>query len=92
MPSNQRLEKALTARTLGELAALTRDLPTAPGFAVGAQAARPKNVIQIDRQGGPEVPVILRIAISGTVGSGHIRVRPRRRNRRRPGPHALAPP
>ena len=46
---------------------------------------------------GPEEPVILRITLSGTVRSGHIRARlPRRpvwrRFRRRPPPRALAAP
>jgi DUF1707 SHOCT-like domain len=158
---DQRLEQALTARTLGELAVLTRDLP-APGLAAGPSplsAAQPgtlKDVIRISRQGGrtkrlgrwlvppcidvqvgwghvtldfteamltqpvlridaeigsgsltlitrpgidvdadgvatrsgrvkilapwgPEEPVILRIVVSGTVGSGKIAAHPRRR-------------
>jgi hypothetical protein len=169
---DQRLEQALTARTLGELAALSRDLPPAPGLVAGT-AATPKKVIRIERQGGnakregrwlvPErmevqvgwghvtldftqaviaqptlqidadvrsgtltllilpgidvdaddvavlssgsvkirapqgrqEPVILRITLSGTVRSGHIRARlPRRpvwrRFRRRPPPRAVA--
>src|SRR5439155_17540762 len=49
---DERLEKALTARTVGELVALSRDLPTGPGLAAGAMAERPKDVIRIDRQGG----------------------------------------
>lgn len=47
-----RLEKALTARTLGVLAVLSRDLPTAPGSAAGAQALAPKDTLRIDRQNG----------------------------------------
>jgi hypothetical protein len=39
---DERLEVALSARTFGELAALTADLPTAPA------AARPKDVVRID--------------------------------------------
>jgi hypothetical protein len=154
---DQRLEKALTARTLGELAALSRDLP-GPGLtALGTPPAQPKDVIRIDHQGshttrdgrwlvpgrievkvgwghvtldfteavitqpvlridarvrsgtltlvtrpgievdaddvavksggvkirapqGPDVPVTFRIVIAGTVGSGHLRVRPPRRS------------
>jgi Domain of unknown function (DUF1707) len=49
---DQRLEKALTARTLGELAALSRDLPAGQGLAADALAAVPKEVIRIERQGG----------------------------------------
>jgi Domain of unknown function (DUF1707) len=150
---DQRLELALTARTVGELAALTADLP---GAAAGAQAAGPKDMIRIDcqdanakrdgrwlvpgrmevrvagghvrldftgavitrpvlqigaevrggtltlltmpgievdvgdvavrggsvkvrRPGGREVPVILRVEVSGTFTSSHLRARPRRR-------------
>jgi DUF1707 SHOCT-like domain len=49
---DERLEKALTARTYGELAALTRDLPAAPGLVAGALAPEPKNVVRIDRHSG----------------------------------------
>jgi hypothetical protein len=49
---DQRLEAALTARTYGELAVLTTDLPTAPGAAGPALApvvaAEPKDLIRID--------------------------------------------
>lgn len=47
---DQRLEQALTARTMGELAALSADLPAAAGAAAGAQAAGPKDLIRIDCQ------------------------------------------
>jgi hypothetical protein len=43
-----RLERALSARTHGELAALTDDLPAAPGT---APAAPPKKVLRIERAG-----------------------------------------
>jgi hypothetical protein len=43
-----RLEAALSARTLGELATVTSDLPAPPG----AAAARAKDVIRIDQRGG----------------------------------------
>jgi DUF1707 SHOCT-like domain len=49
---DQRLEKALTARTHGELAALTRDLPAAQRLVAGAPAQVPKNVVRIDRHSG----------------------------------------
>jgi len=45
---DERLEVALTARTYGELAALTTDLPAAPGFAMDAPAQKPKDVVHID--------------------------------------------
>jgi Domain of unknown function (DUF1707) len=43
-----RLERALSARTYGELAALTDDLPTARG---AGPAADPKKVLRIERAG-----------------------------------------
>jgi hypothetical protein len=49
---DERLEKALTARTYGELAALSRDLPAAPGLPAGMHAAGPKELIRIDRGSG----------------------------------------
>ncbi len=49
---DERLEAALTARTYGELAALTTDLPAARGFAADALAGKPKEVVRIDCGGG----------------------------------------
>jgi hypothetical protein len=49
---DQRLEKALTARTYGELAVLTRDLPAAPGFVAGASVPEPKDLVRIDCHAG----------------------------------------
>jgi hypothetical protein len=49
---DERLEVALTARTHGELAALTSDLPAAPGFASGAPTPAPKDVVRISCQSG----------------------------------------
>ena len=49
---DERLEKALTARTYGELAALSRDLPAAPGLAAGAAGLTPKDMIRIERTSG----------------------------------------
>ena len=46
---DQRLEVALTARTYGELTALTKDLPAAPGLATTAE---PKDLIRIDTHSG----------------------------------------
>jgi hypothetical protein len=171
---DERLEKALTARTYGELVALSRDLPTGPGLLAGAAAPKPKDMIRIDRTSGwarrdgrwlvpqrievrvrsghitldfteavitqpslqidadvgsgmltlltkpgivvdaddvavrsggvkvrapwgPEPPVILRIEVSGKVGSGHVRARPPHRTfwqwlLRRPRPYAPPPP
>jgi len=49
---DERLEVALTARTYGELAALTTDLPAAPGFAADAPIPAPKDVVHIDCRSG----------------------------------------
>ena len=171
---DERLEAAVTARTCGELAALTTDLPAAPDSAPGPPVPEPKDLARIDchassvtRDGrwlvprrmqvrvtggsvtldfteaviaqpsllidadvnasrltlvtkpgvvvgteevtadgsyvkvrahrGPEVPVILRIQVSGKVTGGHITARPPRRTfrpslRRHPQPHRPASP
>ena len=71
---DQRLEMALAARTYGELAALTKDLPDAAGPAV---AAEPKDLIRIEttngstrRDGRWVVPKRMEIK----VGSGSVRL------------------
>jgi len=46
---DERLEKALTARTVGELAVLTADLPAVPGAAAVQQ---PKDLVEIKCMGG----------------------------------------
>jgi hypothetical protein len=46
---DERLESALTARTRGELAALTRDLPAVPGL-LDAAPVEPKDLVRIDCQ------------------------------------------
>jgi DUF1707 SHOCT-like domain len=46
---DQRLDRALTARTVGELAELSRDLPAVGEAAAAGQA---KDTITIERQGG----------------------------------------
>jgi Domain of unknown function (DUF1707) len=53
---DDRLERALTARTYAELAALTADLPATPGAAVvppgaGAVSAMPKDLVRIHVRG-----------------------------------------
>ena len=53
---DDRLERALTARTYAELAALTADLPATPGAAVvppgaGAVSATPKDLVRIHVRG-----------------------------------------
>jgi uncharacterized protein DUF1707 len=49
---DDRLEVAMTARTYGELAALTRDLPTGSGFVMDASAPQPKELVRIDCRSG----------------------------------------
>lgn len=56
---DERLERALTARTYAELAALTADLPVAPGTAVapagpGAVSATPKEMVRIHVRGSSD--------------------------------------
>jgi len=48
---DERLEAALSARTFGELAALTRDLPDGPGFGV-APVREPRDVVRLDCHSG----------------------------------------
>ena len=53
---DERLDRALTAKTYAELAALTADLPATPGAAVvppgaGAVSAAPKDLVRIHVQG-----------------------------------------
>jgi hypothetical protein len=72
---DERLERALTARTFGELATLIRDLPAAPGFVTSEPAPAPKDLASIDchssvamRGGGWLVPQRMEVrATSGSV-------------------------
>jgi Domain of unknown function (DUF1707) len=48
---DERLEAALTARTYGELAALTTDLPDVPDSAPGTPVLEPKDLARIDCHG-----------------------------------------
>ncbi len=71
---DQRLEMALAARTYGELAALTKDLPAVPGVSTAAET---KDVIRIEagsgstrRDGRWVVPRRMEIR----VGSGSVRL------------------
>src|ERR1700759_3332060 len=72
---DDRLERALTARTYAELAALTADLPATPGAVVvppGAVSATPKDLVRINvkgssarRDGGWVVPKELDVKVRG---------------------------
>ena len=73
-------------------------LLTRPGIMVDADdVAVRSGAVKVLAPWGPDVPVILRIEVSGKVGSGHIKARPPRRTfgqwlLRRPRPYQLAPP
>src|SRR5262252_3644846 len=74
---DERLEKALTARTYGELEALSRDLSAAPGRIAGPAAAKPKDVIRIDRTSGwakKEGRWLVPQRIEVRVRSGHVKL------------------
>ncbi len=69
---DQRLEAALTARTLGELALLTTDLPAAPSRHAVAAAAQAKDLVRIDcvasntkRDGAWVVPRRMEVRVNG---------------------------
>ena len=72
---DDRLERALTARTYAELAVLTADLPATPGTGVvppGAVSATPKDLVRIHvrgssarRDGGWVVPKELDVKVKG---------------------------
>ena len=67
---DERLEKALTARTTSELAGLTADLPAVPG----AAALQPKDLVEIKCMGGNAARrgawvVPRRMEISATAGN-----------------------
>jgi hypothetical protein len=73
---DERLEAALTARTVGELAALTTDLPAA-GLAAAVAAPEPKDVVRIQcssgsarRNGSWVVPRRMEVRVS----SGSVRL------------------
>jgi uncharacterized protein DUF1707 len=74
---DQRLEAALTARTYGELAVVTRDLPAAPGPGLAPAVAEPKELVRIDvgsghakRDGRWVVPQRMQVRVS----SGGVRL------------------
>ena len=82
---DERIEAAMTARTRGELAGLTADLPAVPGQA-GSVTAQAKDVVRLDYQGGNAtrrgqwvVPARMEIrAVGGiTVHGGTVKIRPR---------------
>src|SRR6478609_5898143 len=69
---DERLEAALTARTHGELAALSTDLPAIPQFAPGAPVPEPKDLARIEchrssvkRDGRWLVPQRMQVRVTG---------------------------
>jgi hypothetical protein len=72
---DQRLERALTARTVGDLDGLTRDLPAGPAVGGDRMAATPKDVLRIERAGGStrrDGPWIVPRRIEVLVGWGSV--------------------
>ena len=72
---DERLEKTLNARTYGELAALSRDLPAGPAPLAGAVAEKPKEMIRIDCRSGSakrDGRWLVPLRIEARVTSGHI--------------------
>ena len=73
-------------------------LVTKPGVVVDTEEVAPEDsYLKVRAHGGPDVPVILRIQVSGRVSGGHITARPPRRTfwpwrRRHPQPHGPASP
>jgi len=49
---DERLEAALTAKTLSELAVLTTDLPDTPGLPAGAGPVQAKELVRFESKGG----------------------------------------
>lgn len=76
----------------------TLTLVTKPGVVVDADDVTVRSGrVKIRAPRGTQVPVILRVQVSGRVGSGRLKARPPRRTfwqwlLRRPRPYALAPP
>jgi hypothetical protein len=74
---DQRLEAALTARTLGELTVLTADLPLSPAHAAGMTAGPPKDLVRIECGSGVaerEGPWLVPRAMEVRVTSGAVRL------------------
>jgi hypothetical protein len=73
-------------------------LVTKPGVLVDTDEVTAEgSYLKVRAHGGPEVPVILRIQVSGKVSGGHLTARPPRRTfwpwpRRHPQPHGPASP
>jgi hypothetical protein len=82
----------------GEVGSGMLTLVTKPGIEVDVDDVSVRSGgVKVRAPWGPEVPVILRVEVSGRAGSGHLRARPPRRTfwrwlLRRPRPYQLAAP
>lgn len=74
---DERLESALTAKTLGELAVLTTDLPATPGQPVSASPPRPKDLVRFNSKGGNVTRTgqwVVPAAIEATLVGGNLKL------------------
>jgi hypothetical protein len=74
---DERLEAALTAKTLGELAVLTTDLPAAPGQPASIAPPQPKDLVRFNSKGGNVTRTghwVVPAAIEATMVGGHLKL------------------
>jgi hypothetical protein len=74
---DERLERAMTARTYGELATLVADLPAAGSAAPGAPAPRVKEVVRFDCGSGHTIKNgrwVVPQRMEARVASGHLKL------------------
>jgi hypothetical protein len=74
---DERLEAALTAKTLGELATLTTDLPAAPGQPASLTPAQPKDLVRFNSKGGNVTRTghwVVPAAIEATLVGGNLKL------------------
>jgi hypothetical protein len=72
---DERLEAALTAKTLSELAALTTDLPATPGQSANVPAPQPKDLVRFNSKGGNVTRTgqwVVPAAIEASVKGGNV--------------------
>jgi hypothetical protein len=72
---DQRLEAALSAKTISELAVLTTDLPATPGQPASLPQPQPKDLVRFNSKGGNVVRKgewVLPAAIEATVVGGNV--------------------
>jgi hypothetical protein len=74
---DERLEAALTAKTLTELALLTTDLPATPGQAASQPAPQAKDLVRFNSKGGNVTRTgqwVVPAAIEATVVGGNVKL------------------